>query len=112
MMKIKMIVLESALTCLVCAFSSCASTKNLPSIETRRSVGTKTEEILSKNENLTYFDAVYTKEGQLRIFINTKDGDITDELVARIKKEVSEENNVPLENVVVLKFIDDEKNGK
>ena len=97
---------------LVCAFSSCASTKNLPNMDTRRDVGTKTEEILSKNEDLTYFDAVYTKEGQLRIFINTKDGDITDELVSKIKKEVSEENNVPVERIVVLKFIDYEKNGK
>ena len=97
---------------LVCAFSSCASTKNLPNMDTRRDVGTKTKEILSKNEDLTYFDAVYTKEGQLRIFINTKDGDITDELVSKIKKEVSEENNVPVDRIVVLKFIDYEKNGK
>lgn len=81
-------------------------------MDTRRDVGTKTEEILSKNEDLTYFDAVYTKEEQLRIFINTKDGDITDELVSKIKKEVSEENNVPVDRIVVLKFIDYEKNGK
>lgn len=111
MMK-KTIVFGIALAFFVCVFSSCASTKNLPSMETRRDVGTKTEEILSKNENLTYFDAVYTKEGQLRIFVNTKDGNITDELVSTIKKEVSEKSNVSADNIVVLKFIDYEKNGK
>lgn len=101
-----------ALACAVCAFSSCASTKNLPGIETRRDVGTKSKEILSKNENLTYFDAVYTKEGQLRILIDTKDGNITDELAAKIKNEVSEANNVPLDKILVLKFVDYEENGK
>lgn len=94
------------------AFSSCASTKNLPSIEARRDIGTKTKEILSTNENLTYFDAVYTKDGQLRIFINTKDGQVTDELVSKIKKEVADKNNVPLDKILVLEFVDYEKNGK
>ena len=100
------------LTCFICAFSSCTSTQKLPSIETRRDIGTKTKAILSKNENLTYFDAVYTKDGQLRIFINTKDGQLTDELVSKIKKEVADANNVSLDKILVLEFIDDEKNGK
>ncbi len=108
----KSIVFGIILTCFISAFSSCASTKNLPNIETRRDIGTKTKEILSKNENLTYFDAVYTKDGQLRIFINTKDGNISDELVSKIKKEVADANNVPLDKILVMEFIDDEKNGK
>lgn len=102
-MKIKSIICVSVLGAVMVAFSSCATNRNLSALEERKSVASKTESVLSNVKGLLSYDAVYTREKQLRIFVKTADGELSDALVSEIKKLAAETNGIPEENVAVFK---------
>ncbi len=101
-MKIKSIICATVLCASLASFASCASNKNLKNLEERRSVALKTEAALSEVNGLTTYDAVYTKEKQLRIFVKPESGELSDELVAKIKKVASETNGISTDNIAVF----------
>lgn len=101
-MKIRTIVCGSVLAASLFAFASCASTKNLSNLEERRNVAIQTESALGEIKGLTSYDAVYTKEKQLRIFVKTESGELSNELVSSIKKAASEASNIPESSIAVF----------
>lgn len=106
-MKIKSLVCGSLLLGCFFVVPSCATSKGTSkNMDERRAVANKTEEVIAKVEGIKSVDAVYTKTKQLRIFVETTDGKLTDELVAKVKKEAAAKNGISEDNVVVFTVVE------
>ncbi len=101
-MKIKSIVCGALLLGCFIAVPSCATSKGASNLDERKVVANKTEEVVAKVDGVKSVDAVYTKEKKLRIFVETADGKLSNELVAAIKKAAADKNGIAQSNIVVL----------
>ena len=103
-MKIKSIVCGALLLGTFLAVPSCATSKSASNsnMDERRAVANKTEDVVAKIDGVKSVDAVYTKEKKLRIFVETADGKLSNELVAAIKKAAADKNGIAQSNIVVL----------
>ena len=104
-MKINQVIFSTALALSLAGFTSCASTKGPKNYEERLQVASTTESLVSKIEGVKNVDAVYTKDKKLRIFVESTNGELNDELIAKIKKDAAAANNISEDKITVLKFI-------
>ena len=105
-MKINQVIFSTALALSLAGFTSCASTKGPKNYEERVQVAATTENAVSKIEGVKTVNAVYTKEKNLRIFVESTNGDLSDELISKIKKEAAAANNISEDKVVVLGVVE------